>query len=41
MRTRPASLMIILAVVLGITAFTTGCEQMEAEPEGPRHPAGL
>lgn len=40
MRTRPASLMIILAVVLGITAFTTGCEgQMEAEPERtPAHP---
>ena len=34
MRTRSASLMVLLAVVLGITAFTTGCEEkIEAKPE--------
>ena len=40
MRTRSASLMVLLAVVLGITAFMTGCEEkIEAKPEKtPAHP---
>ncbi|HZX47265.1 MAG TPA: AmmeMemoRadiSam system protein B [Clostridia bacterium] len=40
MRTQSALLMVVLAVVLGITAFMTGCEgQIEAKPEKvPAHP---